>query len=346
MTRLIFSHGPCGRRTAPARRLLYIATALALPVAEASPAGDGLFATTDQNSFIQIYSLPSPAMYAAPGRGRWSWGFEFDIANGAIEEELASGARVTLDGETYRSTLSLSHGLSDRLTAGLTVPYVAHSGGFLDSFVRSWHDTFGLTNSRRDDFEDDSLDFGYTEGAVDQFRITERSRGIGDVRLTLDWRLVGPEAVRQLALRGGVKLPTGSSDHLHGSGSTDLSIQLLATDGATLAAWDTTLAWMVGGLWLGDGEVLDGLRRDLVAVGSVGVSRPLWRNLVVRLQLDGHTSFYDTDLRPLGSSGVQLTFGGSIPLANGSRIDLAMVENLFTDTTPDLVLHLAWRGAL
>jgi hypothetical protein len=348
MTRLIFSHGPCGRRAAPGqvRRLLYIATALVLPVADASPADDGLFATTDQNPFIQVYSLPSPALYAAPGHGRWSWRFQFDLANGAIEEQLASGARVTLDGETYRSIFALSHGLSDRLTAGLTVPYVAHSGGFLDSFVRSWHDTFGLTNSRRDDFEDELLDYGYAEGTVDQFRITGRSRGIGDVRLTLDWHLGGSGPRRQLALRGGLKLPTGSSEHLHGSGSTDVSMQLLGTDGATLAAWDTTLAWMVGGLWLGDGEVLDGLQRDLVALGSIGVSRPLWRSLAVRLQLDGHTSFYDTDLRPLGSSGVQLTFGGSIALANGSRIDIAMIENLFTDTTPDLVFHLAWRGAL
>jgi len=340
------SAGACSRPPAAALHgtALYIAAALAFLHAEASPADDGLFVTTDQNPFIHIYSLPSPALHTAPGHGRWAWRMELDVTNGAIRDDLPSGASVTLDGETYRSTFSLYHGLSERVTVGLGVPFVAHSGGFLDSFVRGWHDLFGLTNSRREEFEDDVLEYSYRDGAT-LFHMSERSKGIGDVRLTLDRRLGEPEAPRRMSLRAGLKLPTGSSGELHGSGSTDASLQLLAEDEATLSAWNTTLAWMIGGLWLGEGEVLDGLRRDVVAVGSIGVSRPVWRKLSLRLQLDGHSSFYDSDLRPLGSSSVQLAFGGSVALTHAGRIDLAMIENLFTDTTPDLVLHFAWRGA-
>jgi hypothetical protein len=101
---------------------------------------------------------------------------------------------------------------------------------------------------------------------------------------------------------------------------------------------------MLGGLWLGEAEVLDELRRDVVAVGSIGVSRPLWGSLTARVQLDGHTAFYDSDLRPLGSNSVQVTFGGSIAFPRAGRIDIALVENLFTDTTPDVSLHIGWRG--
>lgn len=78
--------------------------------------------------------------------------------------------------------------------------------------------------------------------------------------------------------------------------------------------------------------------------GSVGLSRPVWLKLSARLQLDGHSAFYDSELRPLGASSVQLTFGGSVELAHAQRLDFAMVQNLFTDTTPDLGIHLAWRG--
>lgn len=330
----------------PHRAVLYIAAVLPFSAVHGSPADDSLFSTTDENPLIQLYSLPSPALYAAPGAGGWGWRFDLDIANSSIEEELPSGERIVFDGETYRSSLTLSRGLSDRISAGLTIPFVAHSGGFLDSLVRDWHDLFGLSNSRRNQFEDDSLDYHYEDGAGEEIRIVERSRGVGDVRLALERRLGAAASPRRLALRAGLKLPTGSSDNLHGSGSTDASLQLLATDNATLAAWDTTLAWMVGGLWLGDGDVLDGLRRDVVAIGSVGVSRPMWRGLTLRLQLDGHSSFYDTRLEPLGAASVQITFGGSIAVGRAGRVDLAMIENLFTDTTPDLVFHVAWRGAL
>lgn len=323
--------------------VLYTAATLAPPPAVASD-DLALFSTTNQNPFIQIYSLPSPSMYSTPGTDRWAWSIEFDLANGAIQDELPSGERLALDGETYRTSLMLRRQVSARVVAGLNVPFVAHSGGFLDSFVRDWHDVFGLSNSRRDDFEDNSLDYSYASDAGDAFRVTERSRGLGDIRLTLDHGLDTTDARRRMGLRAGLKLPTGAGENLHGSGSTDVSLQLLATDAATLAAWNTTLAWMIGGMWLGDGEVLDGLRRDLVAVGSVGLSRQLWRNLTIRLQLDGHSSFYDTDLDALGAASLQLSFGGSIALAGAGRLDLVLVENLFTDTTPDLVLHLAWRG--
>jgi hypothetical protein len=267
------------------------------------------------------------------------------VTSNAIEEGSSAGERVMLSGETYRTSIALTYGLSERLTAGLEVPLVAHSPGMLDGLIRDWHALFGLSNERREAVEDYALNYSYAAGDELQFALVERGRGLGDLRLSLDWQLQPTRAdERSLVLRSSVKLPTGSSAALRGSGSTDLSLQLLATDLRTLAPWGTALSWMVGGLWLGEAEVLDALRRDLVAVGSIGISRTFWRRLVARLQLDGHSAFYDTSLRPLGSGSVQLSFGGSIELARG-RIDLAMVENLSTDATPDLGIHVGWRAA-
>jgi hypothetical protein len=323
----------------------YIGALVAIPFAAVHGQDQSLFSTSDRNPFIQVYALPSPAAYPAPAPRRWAWRFGFDLASSAVEEERPSGERIVMDGETYRTSVSLDYGLSGRLAVGITVPLVAHSGGFLDGFVEDWHDLFGLSNQRREGFVDNSLDYLYLEDGVEVFALRDRDRGLGDVRLSADWNLQeARDARRTLVLRSGLKLPTGSSDTLRGSGSTDLSLQLLSTDRQSLAAWGMTLSWMVGGLWLGDGEVLEQLREDLVAIGSIGLSRPVWRKLSARLQLDGHSAFYDSELRPLGSSSVQLTFGGSIELARTQRLDFAMVQNLFTDTTPDLGIHLAWRG--
>jgi len=323
----------------------YIGALVSIPSAAVRGQDPSLFSTSDRNPFIQVYSLPSPAAYPAPAPRGWTWRFGFDLASSAITEERPSGERIVMDGETYRTNVSLDYGLSERLAIGIAVPLVAHSGGFLDGFVRNWHDLFGLSNERRDEFEDNSLDYSYAENGAEVFGLRERDHGLGDVRLSADWHLQGaPDATRSLVIRPGLKLPTGSSDTLRGSGGTDLSLQLLSTDRQSLAGWGMTLSWMVGGLWLGEGEVLEPLREDLVAIGSIGLSRPIWHKLTARLQLDGHSGFYDSKLRPLGASSVQLTFGGSIELAHAQRLDFAMVQNLFTDTTPDLGIHLAWRG--
>ena len=93
-------------------------------------------------------------------------------------------------------------------------------------------------------------------------------------------------------------------------------------------------------------QVLEAIRRDYVALGTVAVARPLTERVALKLQLDGHSSFYDSGLAGLGSSAVQLTVGGQIDLSRGSSLDLGLVENLFTDTTPDLVFHFALRSVL
>lgn len=326
------------------KTVFYIAVAAWLPLATALAQDHALFESSSQNPFIQVYSLPSPAESRAPGGRGWAMHAAFDLTSNATLKERPTGEAIVLDGETYRTSVTLGYRASRRLVAGLTVPFVAHSTGFMDSFVKDWHDLLGISNDIRDRFETNALDYVYATDGNDVFALRDRSQGLGDIRLTADWYVADvPDPARSLVLRSGLKLPTGSSSRLHGSGSTDVSLQLLSTDRQTLSAWNTTLAWMIGGLWLGEGEVLDELRRDLVMIGSVGISRPVWRSLSARLQLDGHSSFYDSELRPLGNSAVQLTFGGSVELARGGRIDFAMVQNLFTDPTPDFSIHLGWR---
>jgi hypothetical protein len=328
------------------RSLFYIAMLLTLPAGGLKADDRSLFATANLNPFMQLYSVPAPADRAAPAPGRWAWQVAFDLSNNAIAVEAPSGERIVLDGETYRTRVSLYYGMSERLSAMIVVPLVAHSGGFMDSFIQDWHALFGMSNQRRRAFDDAALNFVYSAHGEERFALTDRSRGLGDVRLSTEWRLTAtPVAASGLLLRFGLKLPTGSSRSLHGSGSTDLSVQLSSMDAQFLSAWDITLAWMIGGLWLGSGEVLETLRRDAVAIGSVGISRPVWRNLSARIQLDGHSAFYRSDLSALGSSAVQLAFGGSLALAAASRFDFAMIQNLRTDATPDFGIHLSWQGA-
>jgi hypothetical protein len=221
-----------------------------------------------------------------------------------------------------------------------------HRRGVFDHFIEEWHDTFGLTNSKRTVFEEDQLNYNYA-GADATHQVDEPAEGLGDIRLTLGYPIHKNDAEGSaLALHAGLKLPSGDAAKLLGSGGTDLALQLSATDGGLLAGWKSTLFWSLGVLRLGSGEVLEAIRRDYVAIGSLGLGRPVSERIALKAQLDGHTSIYDSELAPLGSNSVQLTVGGQINLKGNGAIDLGLVENLFTDATPDLVFHLAWRAVL
>lgn len=306
-----------------------------------------VFVTTDQNPFIQVFHPPWPAAPVRPAPGQWAAGWTLDVTNISIDKERSSGERVVLDGETWRGSLALAYGVSPRFEAGLVIPLVSHQGGVFDGLIRRWHDAFSLSNSRRNRFRDHGLEYSYEADGVVRVSVDEPGTGIGDIRLSGTWRLAGEADDRRiLMLRAGIKLPTGDASRLHGSGGTDLSLQLMSADARTLSPLGVTLAWMVGVLRLGHGEVLDDLRRDHVAVGSLGIARPVWRNLALKAQLDAHGPFYDTDVHTIGSEAIQLVVGIGIRLERGGMIDLGIVENMRADPTPDFGVHFAWHALI
>lgn len=328
-------------RWSPLLAALLAALLTALLTGVARAADQGRFATSNPNPFIQVYNLPSETEGPAAA-GRWRWQFAATLANNSVSQASSSGELVVLDGESLVSRLSLAYGFSERLSLGATLPWVVHSGGRLDGFIRDWHQLLGLSDRKREELPDGALDFSYSGSA--QFALQRATRGPGDLRLSAEWRLRAPDAARPgLQVRGGLKLPTGSSSALRGSGSTDLSLQFLSTNHRLLSAWDSSLSWMVGGLRLGRGGLLDELRREIVGIASVALSRPLPGHWQGRIQLDGHTPFYDTRLTALGGGSIQLAIGGSLRLEQGGRLDVAMTQNLLTDATPDFGLHLGWR---
>lgn len=303
------------------------------------------FLTSNQNPFIQIYGVPPPAPARLLAPEQWRFALQLDLTNNSIAQDDGAEA-VTLDGETYRGTLSLAYGLSAQWEAGIVIPYVMQRRGVFDHFIEQWHDTFGLSNRKRTAFTRDQLNFAYTGTSVSR-QLDEPAEGLGDIRLTLSHPLYKDEAAgRSASVQAGLKLPSGDAARLLGSGGTDLSLQVSATDAALLSAWKTTLFWSAGMLRLGEGEVLEPIRRDYVAIGALGLGRPVTERIALKLQLDAHSSFYDTGLQVLGGNTVQLTVGGEIRFPGDGSLDLGLVENLFTDTTPDLVFHLAWRSIL
>ncbi|MGI9325214.1 MAG: DUF3187 family protein [Pseudomonadales bacterium] len=303
-------------------------------------AGEEFFSVRNYSPFAQVYGLPGFADATVLDQRQYSLALSTTVINHA-DQGSAPGETIFLDGETYITDLTLGVGVTDRLTLGVTVPWVAYNGGVFDSAIETWHDIWGFPNGFRDG-ADDELFIRYESNGVEEFLLDTSSSGIGDVRLEAAYQLTQSEAADfGVVLRVGAKLPTGDSADLSGSEATDFSLDLAVRKELALRNSKLILLAHAGALFLGDGEVLPELQRDTVGfagAGAVWRASERWR---FNLQFYGQTSYFDSDVKELGSEGISITAGLSYSwLESRTQLSVSMVEDLVTDIIPDVALQI------
>lgn len=303
------------------------------------------FNTRNQSPLIAIYGLPPAGEARVLPKGRFQTTFSADIANNFVIDQNARES-ILLDGETYRFNLALRSAITDRFEIGIEVPYVCHEGGFLDSFIEGWHAFFGLPNGGRDQNPRNRLTYRYIKGGQQKIDLSQSASGLGDIRLLGAWQLYrrGGDSRGAVALRGSLKLPTGGSSRLLGSGSTDLAFWLTGEKAASTRRGPIAAFGAAGLLLMTKGQVLPEQHRQLVGFATLGAGwRPLdW--LAFKVQLDGHTPFYGgSELKEINGSSVQLTMGGTLGVARNTSLDIGVCEDIVVNTSPDVVFHFALR---
>lgn len=322
--------------------LLAILPFICLASSQSLAEGPTPFPLRNQSPLIQLFGLP-PAPTELTPAGHWAGSFNIDVSSNFQTEDDDPDEFLWLDGETYRYTLTLDYGVNDKLNVAVDIPYLQHRNGFLDGFIEGWHDVFGLPQGGRDNYPHDQLHYEYRRNGETRLLLDEPAEGLGDVRLSALYRL-WRDAHNSALLQLSLELPTGDSDKLLGSGSYDLAV---AGQLRHLGTWfDRPLA-VYGGLGvmgMTDGDIIAEQQRSVVLFGHCGVGWQAWRPVDLKLQLDGHSSFYsDSDLRELNSPSLQLAIGGAIHWNQANNIDLAVTEDVVVDTAPDVSFHLGWR---
>lgn len=302
------------------------------------------FYTFNQSPVAQIYGLPALEKGTVLPSGRVSVSAVADItSNMAID--VNGGDDIVLDGETYRTTLVMRFGAGNGWEAGIDIPWVSHSGGFLDGFVSGFHDTFNLPQGDRDEVPRDRLLYRYTRDGVERFSVDSGSNGIGDIRLSGALQLYrdgeSPDSV--LAVRGLLKLPTGDSGKLHGSGSTDLALWLSGADSYEVGDGKFGFFAGAGGILVGNGDVLPDLQRDGVIFGTIGIGWTPFDWFGLKTQLYAHSPFYKhSSLHQLGVSALQWLIGTTFAFTESTSLDVGVSEDLaIAHASPDVSFHFA-----
>lgn len=293
----------------------------------------------NQSPLIQIYGLPALGESRVLAPSQENLALRLQIANNFAGESNSSES-VSLDGETHRLTLAWSQGLAGGMEWGFELPYLTHNGGFLDHAIERWHDTFGLPQGGRTDLPRNRIDYRYTRNGVNLLGLTHSVSGLGDVRLLAGKQLETDKTFGgQLALRASLKLPTGESDELLGSGSTDLALWLSAATPLS-AAWG-----LYGGggiLLMTEGKVLPEQHRHQVGFGTVGLSWKLSPHFAFNGQLDAHSPFYeDSDLSPLSAFAVQGLVGLNWELSPRRFLEFSVSEDFVANASPDAAFNLS-----
>jgi hypothetical protein len=298
-----------------------------------------------QNPFLQIYGLPEFQGATLQHPGDFSIGVSLAVANNAESAESSSESLV-LDGETYVVNVALRRGVTDWLELGLDVPLITHSGGFLDSAIKNWHDLWGMSNSKRNG-SDGELLFQYENSEVPQYQISSSSSGIGDVRFSaaVPLQFGANKDDRRMALRLTVKLPTGDEQELRGSGAVDTALAIHLENSAQLFGKQIGYTGFAGVLALGNGEVLAVRQRDFAPFGGAALTWHANQRVAFTGQFQAHGACIDSELDELGGSSIQISVGGTYrsPRRRWS-MSLALIEDLVSDATPDMGLYLSFHS--
>jgi hypothetical protein len=301
------------------------------------------FRTVNQRPLVQIFGLPAETTAGISPAGHGVFSLTQDIASEYTASATAN-EQIVLDGESYRWTLAARYGIRDRFEVGIDVPYVLYGGGFLDGFISDWHSTFNFPGGGRDSVPDNRLTYSYSKDGIHKLYMKDSGSGIGDISLNAGMKLYDDSSSRHhdsLALRAVLKLPTGESSALRGSGSTDFSLYLCGSMNNFTEWGSLGVFGSVGGMVMTRGDVLSDQQNNLVGFGTFGLGWGPAEWISFKLQLNGHTALYHgSNLAELSQHSLMLTGGGTLMLPADYLLDIGISENIFVATAPDVGFHL------
>lgn len=296
------------------------------------------FQLREQNPLTLVFGLPLPGYTRQPSESAWRTDVLINVSNTTNVLNSAQESLI-IDGETAVLDIVFSRSINNKLSIGAHIPFISHSGGGLDSFIEGYHDLFGFPQGERNQFENNQLQFQYIRDGKVLLNQTGSTSGLGDIRALVDYQISQTDT-SATALHASLKLPTGDSAQLTGSEAVDLSAWLSAE---TILSPDWNIIGRAGLLWLGDGEILSAQQRDAVFFAGSALAWQFTPAIMLQLQADWHSAFFDdSDLKLLEPS-LTLTTGGFVRVSDNSEIAIAVVEDIDVDSAPDVQFHIGWH---
>ena len=249
------------------------------------------------------------------------------------------GWNTDLDMELTELNIRVKKDLPGLFEAGLDLPVIRATAGFMDRPLAWYHRAFGFGDYGRK--KRPRNDFMYQAGK-DGLPLIEGDNdrtGFGDVRVSVKRKLL--EGSTAVSLLADLELPTGNARVGYGNGSFDAGIALLLDRELSPEA---RLYGNLGAKAPGDLKALQTVELEPFVYGGIVLEYLYHPNLALLAQLSAQTSPYpDTGISEIDTPGVQLVLGGRYMTASGSY-ELSLSEDPNTSGAPDFSLNLTFKN--
>lgn len=255
---------------------------------------------------------------------------------------------IQIDAEVSRFTLDMRYGLTENLEAGIEVPYLSLSRGYMDSFVEDFEDAISA-RTPRSRIRQGSNNYKFTLIYNNQYLIqkTNASDGIGDIVLKAKYLFVEEKESQSwpnISFRAAVKLPTGDKDDLLGSGEIDYGLGL-ALDKAIFEKLMVFVGVNVSFIKKPSFYSQIKLQKNIVS-GCLGAEYFFSSSLSAIMQVTGNSTPYpDTGTNAMDRAGYDLGIGMNYVWKEKRNVswNFAVMENLTSQSSPDVSFNGGFR---
>lgn len=269
---------------------------------------------------------------------RLSIGMAIDYTSVFVNEKSGNWEAL-IDMEMTSVDLSLVYGLTKNLSVSVSMPFVSMNAGFLDPLLEDFHNTFGLPNYGKHDRPKDEFAYAVRENGEDWF--TAQSGGFHRADGTISARLSlygeKPHSPMSGSILYKLKIPIGDAEHGFGSGEFDHGLFLLSQ-----FRFDPFILYLNPGIMALSKPDTLGLQVPInstifgLVLGCEYVPNTSW-TLLTQLNYYG-SPFADTGISHLDNHSLQLIFGLTHEISQGTVLELTFSEDL-SRTAPDFTVH-------
>ena len=288
-----------------------------------------------RNQFPLFIYADAPYLESASAGDSFSAGLSY---SSVYLVDNSSKWDIGLDMEITELNIRVKKSIRDYIEVGVDLPVLCFSSGFMDDFLRNYHDAFGFPDYGRSNRPENDFLYKATKGGLPVVKGKNGRISLGDIKLTLKKPLLDSDPA--VSIRGDIEFPTGDAKTGYGNGSFDAGVALLVDKNLG----DCFKSYLnVGAVFPGKLRGHEEINLREFVYGGAAVEAELLKNIsfIGQVFVQG-SPFPETDIGEVDRTAVLLSFGGRY-CAGKNSFEISLTEDPNTSGAPDFTLNFSLK---